>query len=89
MASKSDQYLEASWNTIFSAKKRQETRNPRKVESAWRDVQVAWGGLRWGKTDVQTPRPLPLEDSGRMASFNTPSRDGWRIEAPQGEYRRP
>ena len=56
MASKFDEFLKASWNTIFSVKKRQETRNPRKVESAWRNVQVAWGGLRRGKTEVQAPR---------------------------------
>ena len=56
MASNFDQFLKASWNAIFWTKRRQETRNPGKVESARRNVQVAWGGLRRGKTDVQTPR---------------------------------
>ena len=70
MASKFDEFLKASWNTIFSFKKRQETRNPRKVESAWRNVRIAWGGLWRGKTDVQTPRRvdvrnLALEGLGR------------------------
>ena len=30
--------------------------------AAWRNARVAWGGLRRGKTDVQTPRTLALED---------------------------
>ena len=57
-----DQFLKASWNAIFSTKRRQDARRPPVLESAWRNARVAWGGLRRGKTDVQTPRTLALED---------------------------
>ena len=56
MASKFDQFLKASWNAIFSTKRRQDARRSPVLESAWRNARVAWGGLRRGKTDVQTPR---------------------------------
>ena len=46
----------ASRNTSFSAQERQDASGPHVLESAWRNVQVAWGGLRRGKTDVQAPR---------------------------------
>ena len=49
MASKFDQFLEASWNTFFSTKKRSGSRHspasPRKMESA----RVTGGGFRRGK----------------------------------------
>ena len=56
MASKFDQFLEASWNAIFSTKNTKDA--PEEVNMRWprRNVQVAWGGLRRGKTDVQIPR---------------------------------
>ena len=61
-ALKFDRFLKASWNAIFSTKRRQDTRRSPVLESAWRNARVAWGGLRRGKTDVQTPRTLALED---------------------------
>ena len=46
----------------FSVKRRQKARVGEAKGSAWRNARVAWGGLRRGKTDVQTPRTLALED---------------------------
>ena len=62
MASKFDQFLKASWNTIFSAQEAPRREILVNTGSAWRNARVAWGGLRRGKTDVQTPRTLALED---------------------------
>ena len=56
MASNFDTFLKVSWNIIFSTTRRQDASGSPVLESAWRNVQVAWGGLRRGKTDVQTPR---------------------------------
>ena len=70
MASKFDQFLSASWNTIFSAQEAPRRENPGKIESAWRNVQVAWGGLRRGKTDVQAP--------GRVAVRNVVHGRTWK-----------
>ena len=56
MASNFDQFLKASWNAIFSAQEPPRRADPPILESAWRNARVAWGGLRRGKTDVQTPR---------------------------------
>ena len=61
MASKFEQFLKASWNTIFSTKRRRESRHPPVFRWAQRNAQVAWGGLRRGKTDVQTPRTWSKE----------------------------
>ena len=61
-ASKFDQFLKASWNAIFSAQEAPRRENGAAKRSAWRNARVAWGGLRRGKTDVQTPRTLALED---------------------------
>ena len=62
MASKFDKFLKASWNTFFSTKKRQESRqgaaSPRMMESA----RAQWGGFRRGKTDVQTPRRVAVRN---------------------------
>ena len=62
MASKFDQFLKASWNAIFSVQEPPRRENGAAKRSAWRNARVAWGGLRRGKTDVQTPRTLALED---------------------------
>ena len=89
MASKFDQFLEASWNTIFSAQEAPRDENPGKVESARRNVQVAWGGLRRGKTEVQAPRTFESgtwskkmdlegqEDLDRMIQHAVP---GWAAD---------
>ena len=47
-ASKFDPFLKASWNTIFSAQDAPRDENPRKVESARRNVQPLGEGLGEG-----------------------------------------
>ena len=44
-ASKFDQFLKASWNTIFSAQEAAGTRKLGKNQSAWRNARVAWGRI--------------------------------------------
>ena len=90
MASKFDQFLEASWNTILSTQEPPGARNPGEVEWARRNVQVAWGGLRRGKTDVQAPRTFEprtwskkmdlegQEDLDRMIQHAVP---GWAADS--------
>ena len=45
MASKFDQFLNASWNTIFSAQEAPRAQNPADVESARRNAQPPGEGL--------------------------------------------
>ena len=76
--SKFDHFLRASWNTIFSAKTHQDAIRPPVLESARRNVQVAWGGVRRGKADVQAPRRVDvknfaLEGLGKKANSRSHS----------------
>ena len=48
MTSKFDKFLKASWNAICSVKMRQDARGRAVLESALRNAQVSWGGLRRG-----------------------------------------
>ena len=61
MASKFDQFLEASWNTIFSPQEAPRDENPGKVEAARRNAQPPGEGLGEGsrRFDVKN---LALED---------------------------
>ena len=43
-----DHFVKASWNAIFPAKKRLQTKLRVPRRSARRNAQVAWGGLRRG-----------------------------------------
>ena len=52
MASKLDQFLEASWNTIFSAKRPQESLKGHVFRSAGRNVQPPGEGLGEGQKEI-------------------------------------
>ena len=69
-ASKFDHFLKASWNAIFSAKRRQKTIRGAPMCAAWRRAELAWGGLWRGKTDVQAP--------GRVAVRNVVQGRTWK-----------
>ena len=71
MASKFEQFLKAFWNTIFSTKRRRESRHSPIFKWARRVAQVAWGGLRTGKTDVQTPRTFESGTWSKEISLRT------------------
>ena len=71
MASNFDQFLKASWNTIFSAKEAPRRENAADRRRRWSRPGLSGGDLGGGKPDVQTPRRvavrnLALEGSGRF-----------------------
>ena len=48
MGSKFDNFLKASWNAIFSTKKRQGCARGAPRASAGRNARIAWGGFKEG-----------------------------------------